>query len=99
MVSNGSPEVTQLPNSKTGARIWNPYPLETSLNEALFTEQRAGAHLSEPTLLGLTGGWVISKWTECRIYWCGEMSQGGEMSFAGHQSLDTGNCQETMTGC
>lgn len=64
VVTNGQPEVTQLPNSKIGTRIQNFYPLEASLNEALFTEQRAGAHLSEPTLLGLTGGWVISKWTD-----------------------------------
>lgn len=42
----------------------NPYSPENYLNEALFTEQRAGAHLPEPALLGLIAGWVISKWTD-----------------------------------
>lgn len=42
----------------------NPYSPENYLNEALFTEQRAGAHLPEPALLELIAGWVISKWTD-----------------------------------
>lgn len=62
MVTADQSEVAQLPNSKWGTRMWNPYTPENYLNEALFIEQRAGAHLSEPALLGLIGGWVISKW-------------------------------------
>lgn len=64
VVTDDQPKVTQLPNGETDTRIWRPILWKSGLNEALFMEQRAGAHLSEPTLLGLTGGWVMAKRTD-----------------------------------